>query len=237
MKIKSGLELFELSGQAEMVIHPTLVWDNDNVILIDSGLPGMLQAFQDAIERTGVVFSKLNKIILTHHHRDHIGSLSNLLEAVDHKIEVLAHQAEKPYIEGNRQLEPEIIRQMLEALPDKQRLQIEHPQAVHVGTTLEDGQELPFCGGIVVIHTPGHTPGHICLYLKQYKVLIPGDELIVDDGQLLGPRPEFTPELSEAIKSLDKLMQYDIETIMCYHGGLYRGNIRQRIAELAMRHS
>jgi len=35
---------------------------------------------------------------------------------------------------------------------------------VNVDKTLEDGEELPFCGGITVIHTPGHTPGHICLY-------------------------------------------------------------------------
>ena len=48
---------------------------------------------------------------------------------------------------------------------------------VGVDRIVEDGEELPFCGGITVIHTPGHTPGHICLYIGQNKTLIAGDAL------------------------------------------------------------
>jgi glyoxylase-like metal-dependent hydrolase (beta-lactamase superfamily II) len=43
----------------------------------------------------------------------------------------------------------------------------------------------------------------------------------------------FTYDIDLAIKSLKKLIQMDIENVICYHGGLYKGNANQRIAELA----
>jgi glyoxylase-like metal-dependent hydrolase (beta-lactamase superfamily II) len=92
---------------------------------------------------------------------------------------------------------------------------------------------LPYCGGITVINTPGHTPGHISLYHKPSKTLIAGDAMIVADGRLLGPNPQYTLDMKTAIESLKKLMQYDIETVICYHGGLYKDNANRRIAELA----
>lgn len=93
---------------------------------------------------------------------------------------------------------------------------------------MSDGQKLPYCGGITVIHTPGH----ICLYLPQSKILITGDEFTVTDGKSLGPVPHFTLDMDMAMNSMKKLTQYDIETVSCYHGGIYHENVNQRIAEL-----
>lgn len=84
-----------------------------------------------------------------------------------------------------------------------------------------------------MIFTPGHTPGHICLYLNQSKTLITGDALNVIDGQLVGPKAEFSSDIVLAKKSLKKLTHYDLETIICYHGGVYKDNINQRLLELA----
>jgi hypothetical protein len=54
------------------------------------------------------------------------------------------------------------------------------------------------------------------------------------EGQLLVHAPvHFNFDNDLAIKSLKKLSQYDIESVICYHGGLYRVNPNQRIAELA----
>ena len=101
--------------------------------------------------------------------------------------------------------------------------------------TIEDGEELPFCGGIQVIFTPGHTTGHICLYLKKYKTLVAGDAMNVIDGELSGPNPQFTYNMKEAVNSLKKLSKYDINSVICYHGGVYSQNVNQRIIELAKR--
>jgi glyoxylase-like metal-dependent hydrolase (beta-lactamase superfamily II) len=57
--------------------------------------------------------------------------------------------------------------------------------------------------------------------------------MIVADGRLLGPDPQYTLDMNSAMKSLKKLTHYDIETVICYHGGLYKGNANRRIAELA----
>jgi len=84
-------------------------------------------------------------------------------------------------------------------------------------------------GGTVVIHTPGH----ICLYVKPAEVLIAGDALNVGEGKLIGPRPQYTADMDTALRSLQKLTHYDIETMICYHGGAYRGDANERIADLA----
>jgi glyoxylase-like metal-dependent hydrolase (beta-lactamase superfamily II) len=63
--------------------------------------------------------------------------------------------------------------------------------------------------------------------------LITGDALNVSDGLLAGPNPAYTPDVATALASLKKLAAYDIETVICYHGGVYRGDANRRIAVLS----
>jgi len=84
-----------------------------------------------------------------------------------------------------------------------------------------------------VIHTPGHTPGHLSLFVKKAKLLIAGDELRVEEGESVGPNESATPDMESANASLRKLTDYQIDYVVCYHGGLYGPNARERIAELS----
>ena len=229
--------MLELTGNRGMTIHPVLIWDDDTVILVDAGYPGQLQEIINAMEQAGIPFSKLNNVIVTHQDYDHIGSLADVVKASGHVIEVLAHQEEKPYIEGNKPwIKKELIRKMLESLPENQRKEAETkyqiPVKPKVDKTIADGEVLPYCGGITVIHTPGHTPGHICLYLNQSKTLISGDALNVADGQLVGPNPMYTADMACAQESVRKLARYDIEKVICYHGGVFGDNVNERLQEL-----
>lgn len=88
-------------------------------------------------------------------------------------------------------------------------------------------------GGMVVIHTPGHTPGHISLFLPADHLLIAGDALRVEDGELEGPSPKATPDMSRATASLRKLLAYPIDRVFCYHGGLSKPGALARLWELA----
>lgn len=241
MKISDGVDVLEISanrgGQA-MLLNPTLIWDNTIAILADTGFPGQYPDMRAAMDKAGVPLSRLSKIILTHQDMDHIGGVQEILNGSDHKIEVLAHLGDKPYIEGDLPLlKMKNIEQRLANLPEEQRKQAAAmfgaPPKNKLDRTLADGEKLPYCGGITVIFTPGHTPGHICLYLERSKTLVAGDAMVVAEGQLLGPRPNATPDMETAIKSLNKLTQYDIETVICYHGGVYREHANQRIKALA----
>lgn len=243
MKIAKGIETIELvmnmMGQ-QSVIHPTLIWDDNEVILVDTGIPGQLGEIREAIEKAGVSFNKLTKVILTHQDIDHIGSLPEILKAADHKIEVLAHEEDKPYIEGEKpsiKMNPERVAKMLESLPEEQRQKIKTlfgtPLTAKVDKTISDGEVLPFCGGITVIFTPGHTPGHISLYHHQSKTLITGDALVAANGILMGPNPHATPDMETALQSIKKFTNYDIKTVICYHGGVIKENANQQLLVLA----
>lgn len=245
MNDSKGVETLELTLNMmgyNTLIYPTLLWDKETVILVDAGLPTSLPEIQKAMEKVGIPISKINKIIITHQDMDHIGCLPELLRLADNKVEVLTHEEEKPYIQGDKpfiRMNPEKMAKMMADLPEDQRREAEKMikeakpyEKAKVDKTVNDGEVLPYCGGITVIHTPGHTPGHICLYLNQSKTLISGGELEVREGQLFGPRPGLSADEPTANNSIKKLTQYDIETVICYHGGVYKDNVNQRLLEL-----
>ena len=243
MKIAAGVEALELTVNLrgrQSTIYPTVFWDEESVILVDAGYPGLAEQLGEAIEKAGVPLEKLNKVILTHQDIDHIGSLPGILGNSQQKIEVLAHEAEKPYIQGDKPLikaEAAKNLKLSETLSEEQRRQLQgifsNPPKAPVDKTIADGEELPYCGGIIVIYTPGHTPGHICLYHKPSKTLVTGDALTANDGVLSGPNPSATHDMQEADKSVKKLAQYEIETIICYHGGVVSKEAQKQILRLA----
>ena len=241
MRLADGVEVLELPMQSfrgRSIIHPTLIWDDDTVVLVDAGFPGQLQQNREAMGKAGVPFDRLDKVIITHQDIDHIGSLPDIVRESSHKVEVLCHDEERPYVEGRKPLiKMNRMSKMLGSLPEEQRQQMEalfaNPPKAGVDTAVVDEEILPYCGGITVIFTPGHTPGHICLYLNQSKILISGDALVAVDGELRGPNPQAAYDMDTALKSLKKLTQYDIETVICYHGGVYRDSPNEHLPELA----
>lgn len=238
MKIDNGIIMLEVSSNVPgMFIHPTVMWDDDNMILVDAGYSGQYDAIRDAFIKEGIHFESINKIIITHQDLDHFGGLPEVLESSKHKIEVMAHENDKPYIQGEKQL-VRLNSNFLNSMPkDRQKMvkqMFENFVPVDVDTTLADNQELPFCGGITVIHTPGHTPGHLCLYHQKSKTLIVGDAMNIMDGKLIGPRKEILEEgdYEIAMDSLKKLLKFDVKNIVTYHGGLYTNKPHESIENL-----
>ncbi|MFF2796619.1 MBL fold metallo-hydrolase [Lysinibacillus xylanilyticus] len=217
MEISKGVEMLQLEFHGN-IIHPTLLWDQEMAVLIDTGFPRQVEDFRVAMEKVGVSFDKLKVIILTHQDIDHIGSLPEILQECGKNIKVYAHELDKPYIQGD--------------LPLLKDGHIENPPKGKVDGTLTDGQELSYCGGIRIIHTPGHTPGHISLYLKQSKTLIAGDSMYSVDGIIGGIHVPTVLDLKEARHSLKKYLDLDIESVVCYHGGLTKVNINDQIQKV-----
>ena len=242
MKIADGAEALELvmsfAGN-ESVIHPTLLWGgNEGATLIDTGIPGLLPMIEEKLKGLGLSLQDLKRILITHQDIDHIGSAAALVAATG--AQVFAHEADVPYIEGEKRLlklDPGRWEKMINSLPEDQRERIlamlASPPRVKVDRILSGGEELPFHGGIVVIPTPGHTPGHVCYYVKSLSLLVAGDALTAKDGKLAGPSPGGTPDMPRAIASLERLLPYPARLVLCYHGGLSTGEAAPRLRELA----
>jgi glyoxylase-like metal-dependent hydrolase (beta-lactamase superfamily II) len=206
-------------GENPFVVHAAVLWDENELILVDTGIQGQLDVIRSAFEREQLPFDKLTKIIITHQDRDHIGGLSDLLEAFGGRIEVLAHEAGVPYLQG----EIPLIKSGVTATPCK------------VDVALSGGDILPWAGGIQIIHTPGHAPDHISIYHTLSKTLISGDALTSEDGALKGPNPEqrATPDMDLALRSVSKLRGWEIESVVTYHGGVCKDRIAECLAEIA----
>jgi glyoxylase-like metal-dependent hydrolase (beta-lactamase superfamily II) len=108
---------------------------------------------------------------------------------------------------------------MLEQRPQMREV-LQRLEPVGVDELLEDGEHLALAGGTRVIFTPGHTPGHLSLFLERSKVLIAGDALTAEGGRLKGPNPPVTLDTGEAARSVRRLAELDVKTIVCYHGGV-----------------
>ena len=238
MKIDNGIIMLEVSSNVPgMFIYPTVMWDDDNIILVDAGYGGQYDVIRDACIGEGIDFENINKIIITHQDLDHFGGLPEILEASRTKIEVMAHEDDKPYIQGEKplvRLNSNFLNSMPEDRQEMVKQMFKNFTPVDVDITLSDNQELPFCGGITVIHTPGHTPGHLCLYHETSKTLIVGDAMNIMNGKLIGPKKEILEDgdYEIAVDSLKKLHKFDVKNIITYHGGLYANKPIESIKNL-----
>lgn len=242
MKVAAGVEMITLEAEAfggKIAIHPTVLWDEQMAVLVDTGMPGSWELIRAAMIEAGVSPEKLKAIIITHQDIDHIGSLPEIVQAYSGQIEVYAHELDQPYIEGKLPLiktNPERMAAMLAALPEEERKMMqaifENPPKAKVDKILADGDVLPIFGGIRVIHTPGHTPGHISLYVQNSKTLIAGDAMVYMGGMLRGPVPQTTLDMDTALQSLKKLQNTEIQSVICYHGGVCQDNAEEQLQTL-----
>lgn len=144
---------------------------------------------------------------------------------------VLAHDEDAPYIDGR--LRP--VKLSPEALEQRPQMREAYGslQTTPLDALLRDEERLDLAGGVLVIFTPGHTPGHISLYHERSKTLLAGDALTAENGYLNGPNPRATPDMETAQRSLQRLAELDVQTIVCYHGGLVTEDAEAQLRRLA----
>lgn len=214
-------------------IYPAIISDNKHLTLIDCGYPNFLPIIESAMIHAGLTISDLKNIVITHHDHDHMGALKEITDKYP-SIEVFSSKAQKPYITGEakslRLIQAEEHDQFLS---DEEKIEsrkfmdiIRSVRTVAEVTELSDGDSIPFSCDAQVIDTSGHMPGHFSVYIPSEKTLIAGDALAVFDGKLCIANPEYVLDMPEAINSIKKLMNYDIESVICYHGGVYCGDIK-----------
>ncbi|MCL2496077.1 MAG: MBL fold metallo-hydrolase [Clostridiales bacterium] len=227
MRIAENVEMLEVPGR-ESGIYPTLTWDKERLVLMDTGYPGQAELIARAIVAAGFSAERLTHIIITHQDIDHIGCALDLLKLAP-LARVMAHQEEAPYIDGRRT--PIKLATLLEnyanlsaddkAWCDRMKEGFAN-RKVAIEQNLTDGEILPICGGIEVIHTPGHTPGHICLLLQESGIMVCGDAINIKDGEVAGPNPRYTFDMELGLQSMEKALKYPIKALVAYHGGYLR---------------
>jgi glyoxylase-like metal-dependent hydrolase (beta-lactamase superfamily II) len=197
---EGGIEQIRLpmTDHALKYINAYLIEGDDGYTLVDCGwgLPEVLQTLEEALSDLGKSIDQIKWVIATHFHTDHYGMAGTLADLGGAKL--MMHPADWTILNTRfRHIEAEMHRRdswlesngfSLEgyAAEDRGRLFARRFTLKAPDRDLADGDELRIGSHrFRVVWTPGHTPGHICLYDDERKVLLSGDHVL----------PRITPHI------------------------------------------
>ena len=204
--------------------------EGDRLILVDAATPGRERAVWRHLDSMGYAPDAVDEIWLTHGDIDHVGSVSALKAASGARI--IAHWADAPLVDGSaaRELGPLRLTGIYQGLFNWSINHLLRYQPSRVDCPVEDRHDL---GGWQVIHTPGHTPGSICFYHPERRLIIVGDALNHRRGRLGAPPPLFTPDMLQAHASIRRIADLDFDVCCFGHGPPLMEHARQRVQAFA----
>lgn len=203
-EILPGVHLVEgVDPSPDFSTHVYLVKDKGSSwTLIDTGLPGAHEAIFAYLAKVHVTPSSVKKILLTHLHRDHTGSLHAVAEKT--RARTFSHWIEAAYIA----LDPKYDGP---GSPPAEPFTVDEP--------FKDGDAIDAAGGLIAYHTPGHTPGHTSYYQPERKLLFSGDLFFVEGEKATLTPPDFTHHTASAKISARRMSQLTVDSLLSYHGG------------------
>ncbi|MGE5673745.1 MAG: MBL fold metallo-hydrolase [Mycobacterium leprae] len=203
---ESRIVQLRISG-GPMMVNAYLVESGEERILVDTGVGKAPEAVLAAIrEACG---GDPTAIVLTHGHSDHAGSVAFLAEATGARV--YAHPAEIPFLTGQRAY-GELNQSFF-------YIQSKRPKAWVTGPVqpLQDGERV---GPLVAVHTPGHTPGHLVLWLEEERTALSGDILRESGGKVNTAPGLFTADVKQNRESIRRLAAAipEVERLCPAHG-------------------
>jgi len=218
MEILPGVHEVHLNGAKAHIVT------GERLTLIDAGLAGSRPRLERQLTAIGRTVDEIERIVVTHGHPDHVGGVREL---AGYGVEVLMHPADTA---GVRATWRDFLRR-----PSRGRFFASMtPVPLHT-VSVDDGDTIPVLGGLIVVHTPGHTQGSICLYAPTLRALFTGDTLEVRDRRLAFANRLYSDDHAMARRSVQRLAALDVETIVFSHFKPWRGDVQGALRELAGR--
>ena len=201
-----------------------LLVDDEGLALVDAALPFNAARILRHIRRLGREPSELRWVILTHAHPDHTGTIPALLKHSSSRV--LVHPKD---VKRDRHGRPWLYYpgQILSTPWNLPLL-----MKIFAHELVDEGDSLPIMGGLRVMHTPGHTPGSIALYLEERGVLFTGDMLISDGKKFTRPLPFPGTDFKVYRQSIERLAQLQFDVACVGHGNPLVGGGTGKVHEM-----
>ena len=196
MQLNDELYVFPWRSLTENNCNSFLI-DGPFKILIDPGHQHLFTELRNSLDAINVSIEDIDLIIATHMHPDHIEAAQSFSSL---STMVTIHETEYRYF--------------------RERAASFHNFTIKPDFFLTEGILKAGGAELEVIHSPGHSPGSICLYWPSHKALFAGD-VIFEQGvgrtDLLGGNGE------QLKKSIGRLSSLDLELLLPGHGDIIRG--------------
>lgn len=192
-----------------------LIHEPAGLTLVDAGTPAGPRVVERALRREGLDPSAIRSILITHADPDHVGGAAALQRATGAELYAGELEAEA-LARGVASREPLGSPALMPLLTLMDRMMpITPARASH---TIGPGDELPILGGLRVLGTPGHTPGHLSFYAPRYGLLFAGDSLMAIGGRLRFLDGPFTWDYERGRESVRRQAALAPRVICCGHG-------------------
>ena len=237
-----------LPGNPLKTLNSYIIVGESRSLIIDTGfdMPECLDALLSGINELGLDRTKLD-VLSTHFHADHTGLISQIISDTSevYMSGVDSEMFKEVSNEDSKYWDVLIEKYLVEGYPSYRLVEVMrvHPAKIFMGdskfdiTTLEDGDELSYGNfNFNVIITPGHTPGHLCLYEPKHKILFTGDHLLFDISPNITWWYNVEDSLNSYLTSLNKISLLDVETVLPGHRG-NQGVLRDRALDLRVHHN
>ena len=176
--------------------------------IIDTGT-GLNDGFIKRKIEEIISLDDVKQIVLTHEHFDHVGGVKLLFDSIDGPCRVFAHKNAADKIENGKSDFAAMLGGEMPKMP--------------VDVKLDEGDSLVLGDNtFIVYHTPGHTPGCICLYDKANGVLFSGDTIFSHGSFGRYDFPGGDPHLLRA--SIERLSQLDVKDLYPGHESIVEGD-------------
>lgn len=191
VEVLKGVHVIDITEGGGLGLECYLLNCDEGVVLIDTGMrPSAVEKIEAELKAVGKEWGDIKVCLITHKHGDHVRNLARVKELSG--AEVMAHEGDAGDIEKSTGVEVK---------------------------GLKHGERLPYCGGIEVIHVPGHSEGNCCYYLPEKKVMIAGDTIFGDEeGNLSAPPERYCLDVEQATREIKRLLDYDFDVLLITHG-------------------